>query len=664
LERGYTVDVTYTSVLKRAIRSSWIILKELGQIYRPAIKSWRLNERMYGALEGLSKPELVVAFDEKTVQQWRSGLVERPPPMTETHVHWHRSDEKYRSLDPSLIPITESLQDTIDRTLPLWESHIVPDLKAGRNVMIVAHANSLRGIVKHVDGLGTQAIQKIGIPNAIPLVYKFDHNMRPIAQEKAIPPLSGVFLEKKDVLRQALLREEEHYKTVQVDVSLTKPTFFNASTIDDGIEKSTSEEQQRKLMNLFAEHNLVNNNQAIATHGRLALSGVKCGPDEDYLRQVVKFGGGGGGGGGSVSLLTGQIEKQNAESIGSLSYSTKVDSDSIDENAGFTSDDLKNSQNPLLIIIRHGKTEHNKLRLFTGWEDAPLAEEGRDEAFRAGQLLLSHKIKVDFVYTSWLSRAIETAWSVVNELDILWVPIVKTWRLNERMYGALTGYSKKMIKQKYGEEQFLLWRRGFDIRPPPVSSFSPFYPGNDDRYVNYVADIKVSYFETIIRSLAHGRLEVHRDFPKTESLQDCMERTLPYFTDEILPRVVKEKKNVLVASSENAIRGLLMHLCDIPRDQINKVEIPTGLPLVFDWRAKRVRIFDDGVHGRDILKRYDFGAGMGLLFGAGVGGKTVADGGVQSKDVIMRGEETDLQGETTNQEGLYIYDPIIWKPRQ
>lgn len=154
------------------------------------------------------------------------------------------------------------------------------------------------------------------------------------------------------------------------------------------------------------------------------------------------------------------------------------------------------------------------------------------------------------MYTSWLSRAIETALLVINELDAMWLPIVKTWRLNERMYGALTGLSKKMIRQLYGDEQFMKWRRGFDYPPPPISSFSHFYPGNDERYVNYVQDLKISWFETLIRSLAHGKLEIHRSFPKSESLKDCMERTIPYFNNTIVPDSIAAGKNVLISSSE------------------------------------------------------------------------------------------------------------------
>lgn len=138
----------------------------------------------------------------------------------------------------------------------------------------------------------------------------------------------------------------------------------------------------------------------------------------------------------------------------------------------------------------------------------------------------------------------------MNEMDCLWLPIVKTWRLNERMYGNLTGLSKKMIKQIYGSDQFQQWRRGYDIQPPSISPFSQAYPGNDQRYVNYVKDIPINFFETITRSLAHGKLELHRDFPKAESLKDCMDRTIPYFQDTIVPDALNKGKNVLIASSE------------------------------------------------------------------------------------------------------------------
>ena len=153
-----------------------------------------------------------------------------------------------------------------------------------------------------------------------------------------------------------------------------------------------------------------------------------------------------------------------------------------------------------------------------------------------------------------------------------------------------------------------------DRRPPPVSAFSPHYPGNDERYVQQVHDVPISPTQNLIRSLAHGRLELHhRQFPLTESLKDCMERTIPYFCDTIVPQSLDQGKNVLIASSENAIRGLLMHLCDIPKDQVSQIEIPTGVPMVFDFEHKRLHLLDDQLLPKP-RERYNFGAGGAFLF--------------------------------------------------
>ena len=244
----------------------------------------------------------------------------------------------------------------------------------------------------------------------------------------------------------------------------------------------------------------------------------------------------------------------------------------------------------VLVIIRHGKTEHNKLGLFTGWEDVPLAKEGIEEAKRAGRLLKLHGFEFDVVYTSWLSRAIETAWHVMDEMDELWLPLIKTWRLNERMYGVLTGLSKRMVAQRHGESQFKAWRRGYNTAPPRVSSFSKHYPGNDKRYQKYLKDVRYSVTESVIRSIESGRLTLRRKLPKSESLKMCMDRTIPYFTERIVPEALDRGQRVLISSSENAIRGLLMHLCQIPEDQITGLEIPNGLPLIFDLNSKCIKV--------------------------------------------------------------------------
>ena len=219
-----------------------------------------------------------------------------------------------------------------------------------------------------------------------------------------------------------------------------------------------------------------------------------------------------------------------------------------------------------------------------------MAPEGIEEAKEAGRLLKLHGFEFDVVYTSWLSRALETAWHVMDEMDCLWLPIIKTWRLNERMYGELTGLSKKMVKQRHGDEQFKAWRRGYDVRPPPVSSFSKHFPGNDPRYRKYLSDVRYSLRESMIRSIEGGDIILQRKLPKSESLKDCMDRTIPYFAERVIPDAVEQGKRVLISSSENAIRGLLMYLCDIPEEEITGLEIPNGLPLIFDVKSKCVKV--------------------------------------------------------------------------
>jgi len=223
-------------------------------------------------------------------------------------------------------------------------------------------------------------------------------------------------------------------------------------------------------------------------------------------------------------------------------------------------------------------------------------------------MLRRQGVEFDVVYTSWLSRAIETAWFVLVEMDALWLPIHKSWRLNERMYGALTGLSKKKTRTVYGERQFKMWRRGYDTKPPTVSSFSQHYPGNDERYTENIRDLRISLKETLIRSLESGRLTVHRKLPRTESLKDCMDRTIPYWVHSIEANAISAGKSVLIASSENAIRGLLMHLFDIPPHKISGIEIPTGLPLVYDVEQRCLSLLEGD------FSDYNFGKSGELLF--------------------------------------------------
>jgi 2,3-bisphosphoglycerate-dependent phosphoglycerate mutase len=212
-----------------------------------------------------------------------------------------------------------------------------------------------------------------------------------------------------------------------------------------------------------------------------------------------------------------------------------------------------------LVLIRHGESEWNKENRFTGWKDVDLSEKGNAEAHAAGKLLKDEGYTFDEAYTSVLKRAIRTLWIVLDEMDLMWIPVTKSWLLNERHYGALQGLNKAETAAEYGEEQVLIWRRSFDIPPGPLDESDPRYLGNDPRYAN----------------LKPG------EFPKAECLKDTVERAVPYFESEILPKV-KQGKRLLVAAHGNSLRAIVKYLDNIPDDEIVGLNIPTGIPLVYE----------------------------------------------------------------------------------
>ncbi|MBC7257382.1 MAG: 2,3-diphosphoglycerate-dependent phosphoglycerate mutase, partial [Chloroflexi bacterium] len=180
IEEGYTFDVAYTSVLKRAIRTLWIILDEMDLMWIPVYRSWRLNERHYGALQGLDKAETAALHGEEQVHIWRRSYDVPPPPLTEDDPRYPGRDRRYAELSQEELPLTESLKDTVKRMLPYWHETIAPVVKAGKRVLIVAHGNSLRALVKYLDNISDQEITELNIPTGSPLVYELDDDLKPI----------------------------------------------------------------------------------------------------------------------------------------------------------------------------------------------------------------------------------------------------------------------------------------------------------------------------------------------------------------------------------------------------------------------------------------------------------------------------------------------------
>lgn len=389
----------------------------------------------------------------------------------------------------------------MERSAPLWEEKIMWELRNGRNVMVVGHANTLRGLVKTIDGISDDEIQDVAIPTGIPIVYKFDKNMNSVEptmdqQTAAQIHMNGLFLEKPGLLKEALAREEEWSRQIPGYT----PTMSNRKVmtpLERSLYKLRAERELGKWAGQFIDPNAPleddGNDGNMGTYrvtlnspARFCLLFPFHSPWLVHLSPIGK----------PMQLIEDEVWELGMHELEegaqfdpdapvfhpSNGEPIAVNGDDVDDDSlpvgeastvaknhpcvtsfpsasvipGFGSartSDLNPAvetcwspsltflltcytairRDPVIVIIRHGKTEHNKLGLFTGWEDAPLAEDGVDEAREAGRLLKAHGFEFDVVYTSWLSRAIETAWHVIDELDALWLPIVKTWRLNERM---------------------------------------------------------------------------------------------------------------------------------------------------------------------------------------------------------------------------------------
>jgi 2,3-bisphosphoglycerate-dependent phosphoglycerate mutase len=211
-----------------------------------------------------------------------------------------------------------------------------------------------------------------------------------------------------------------------------------------------------------------------------------------------------------------------------------------------------------LVLLRHGESEWNQKNLFTGWVDVDLTAAGEAEGRRGGELLVEHGLRPDVVHTSLLRRAIRTAQITLNAADRLWIPVRRSWRLNERHYGALQGKDKAQVRDEFGEEQFMLWRRSYDTPPPPLADADEFSQAGDERYAD------------LLESL-----------PRTECLKDVVGRLMPYWHDAVVPDL-RRNGVVLIAAHGNSLRALIKHLDGLSDDAVVSLNVPTGIPLHYE----------------------------------------------------------------------------------
>lgn len=233
-----------------------------------------------------------------------------------------------------------------------------------------------------------------------------------------------------------------------------------------------------------------------------------------------------------------------------------------------------------LILLRHGQSEWNKENRFTGWKDVGLSEKGMEEARKAGRTLKENGLIPKIAFTSLLTRAIKTLWLTLEEMDLMWIPVRRSWRLNEKHYGMLQGLNKAETAKKYGDEQVLLWRRSFDAPPPPIAEDNPLNAKFDPRY----ADLN------------------DNDIPRTEALSHVIDRMLPYWNEEIKP-ALKEHKIVLVAAHGNSLRAVVKYLKGLSEDEILKFNIPTGIPYVFEFDENMNFVKDQFIGDPEEIKK-------------------------------------------------------------
>jgi 2,3-bisphosphoglycerate-dependent phosphoglycerate mutase len=212
-----------------------------------------------------------------------------------------------------------------------------------------------------------------------------------------------------------------------------------------------------------------------------------------------------------------------------------------------------------IVLLRHGESQWNKENRFTGWVDVELSEKGVEEARKGGELLRKEGYTFDVAFTSVLKRAIRTLWIVLDHMDLMWIPVHRSWRLNERHYGGLQGLNKAETAAKHGDEQVLIWRRSFDVPPPELSKTDKYFPGNDPRYAEL--DTRV--------------------LPTTESLKITIDRVMPFWHDTIVP-AIRSGQQVLIAAHGNSLRALVKYLDGVSEEEIVGLNIPTGVPLVYE----------------------------------------------------------------------------------
>lgn len=541
---GLDLDECYCSSLRRAIRTSCLSLSGMDQCWVPLHKDARLNEQHSGFLTGNNKRALAEEHGVEQVMAWRRKYDEPPPPLPNDSPlqQMMKKDERYAVHNMS-VPSAECLRDTCVRVDAVWTERIRPALLAGKNVMVVSHGNTLRALVKLVDGVSDGDTYHLDLPTAAPVVYPLDASCRPLQTYgtwgESDVPRHGRFLmdDARVAAAQRVMREQ-----VERDVAISTVSSDGGDSIATCPAWVAPSAERTQVQVGGADY-------VVRSMGDVSYFAA----ERERIQQEAR------------QELRGLAESKVAGGRSAISAARAAP---------------PNKVRATVIVLRHGYSEYNARNIFTGWADPELSNRGREEARRAGSVLRESGVRrIERVYCSLLKRAIKTAWLALDELEMQWVPISYDWRLNERHYGALQGREKRECGAEFGYCQVAKWRRGTTDEPPPAPSDEPEFA--DRRY----ASVPV---------------------PTSESLEQCSARMLPFLHDVLLRdvRVAVDARDAqeassgvrdaapifVVASSENLIRAIVGEWEGLNEEKLAAVDVPYATPLVYQLDADLVPI--------------------------------------------------------------------------
>ena len=590
---GY--DLVVTSSLRRAVRTSCLVLSAVGSCWVPMLKDSRLNEQHSGALTGRNKRALAKEYGQEQVMRWRRGFAQPPPPISVVAPLQRTmcQDERYRRQpcdrgtrprQDVVVPRGEAFCDCLERVRECLRDTITPALSSGKNVLVVSHGNTLRALIKLIEQVSDEDAFHLDMPTACPLVYRVGCDGAKVGAPQGVWGSSNVERYGRFLYDQQRVEQAQQIMRSQV---LRNVAVSTISSSDDSSAIATCD--------AWSEAGVTSRKVSVGDDAESfnvrTLGAPTRQPQAEPAELEVGSDGKEGGTEAVITTITTpprrnpRYEGVGGPAASSLELGAQASRElaifarrrrQVSGGAPDASEEGRQARCSL-ILIRHGYSEWNAENKFTGWADPPLTARGREEARLAGSLLREAGVgRIERVYCSLHERAIKTAWLLLDEMELQWVPLSYVWQLNERHYGKLTGRNKRECSEEYGLEQVQRWRRSVHEAPPPMDA-SAAEALLDERYCDVPA-------------------------PSTESLAQCAERLRPFLRGELtqtMQRVVDncgalaeldgsalEVPTFVISSSENVLRAMVRELEGLSDAETALIDVPHATPLVYRLDAQ------------------------------------------------------------------------------